>query len=129
MEPDAATGRDLEFLILGPFEVRNKGTPLRLRSAKQRALLAMLLLHANEVVSSDRLSDAVWHETPGTVTNVLQVNVSQLRKLLEPDRAQGGPRVLVTRPPGYMLRVEPEQVDRNRFEGLLNEGLAALGMN
>src|SRR5262245_60674093 len=129
MEPDAPTERDLEFLILGPFEVRNKGTPLRLSSAKQRALLAMLLLHANEVVSSDRLIDALWRETPDTATNLLQVYVSQLRKLLEPERAPGGPKVLVTRPPGYMLRVEPDRLDRNRFEGLLNEGLAALGMN
>src|SRR5207244_1866814 len=120
----------LEFLILGPFEVCAEGGPLRLRSAKQRALLAVLLLHANEVVSADRLIDHLWQEQPpGTATNLLQVYVSQLRKVLEPERGRGGAGLLVTRPPGYMLRVDPTQLDSVRFERLVNEGVAALAVS
>src|SRR5689334_6984481 len=114
-------GRDLEFLVLGPLEVRSGGAPLPLRSAKQRALLAVFLLHVDEVVSSDRLIEAVWPEKPpGSATNLLQVHVSQLRKLL------GRPGLLVTSPPGYVLRVAPAQLDSARFEQLLSEGLELL---
>ena len=70
MERDSLDQSGLEFLVLGPLEVRSGGSPLQLRSAKQRALLAVLLLNANEVVSSDRLIEAVWPEKPpGTATN------------------------------------------------------------
>jgi DNA-binding SARP family transcriptional activator/tetratricopeptide (TPR) repeat protein len=127
MRRDPLEEPDLEFLLLGPLEVRSGGSPLRLRSAKQRALLAVFLLHANEVVSSDRLIEAVWPEKPpGTATNLLQVHVSQLRKLLEPGRAGGTPGLLVTRAPGYMLRVDPQRLDSVRFEQLLKEGLDLL---
>src|SRR5262245_49427856 len=124
MERDSLEQTGLEFLVLGPLEVRSGGSPLRLRSAKQRALLAVFLLNANEVVSTDRLIEAVWPEKPpGTATNLLQVYVSQLRKLLEPARASGTPGLLVTQPPGYVLQIEAEQLDSARFERLLNEGL------
>jgi YVTN family beta-propeller protein len=87
-----------------------------------------LLVHANEVVSSDRLIDELWGERPPeTAATALQGHVSQLRKVLEPDRAPGAPgAVLVTRPPGYMLRVNPEDVDATRFEQLVLEGQEAL---
>src|SRR3954470_10535689 len=127
MEREIPTRRELEFLVLGPLEIRREGRPLVLRSAKQRALLALLLLHPNEVVSSDRLIDDLWHESPpDTATNLLQVYVSQLRKLLEPERGSGAPEVLITRAPGYMLCVDPAQLDSVRFERLVNEGIAAL---
>jgi DNA-binding SARP family transcriptional activator/Cdc6-like AAA superfamily ATPase len=114
--------RQLEFLILGPFEVHSEGRVLELRSAKQRSLLANLLLSANEVVSSDRLIEELWPGgAPEKASNVLQVHVSQLRKVLT-----GG--VLVTRSPGYVLAVDPEHVDAVRFEQLVNEGIAALAM-
>jgi DNA-binding SARP family transcriptional activator len=130
MERDSLEHGGLEFLVLGPLEVRSGGRPLQLRSARQRALLAVLLLNANEVVSSDRLIDAVWPEKPpGSATNLLQVHVSQLRKLLEPARAVGTPGPLVTRSPGYLLRIEPDQLDSVRFERLLNEGVALLAAN
>jgi DNA-binding SARP family transcriptional activator len=82
-----------------------------------------LLLHANEVVSRDRLIDELWGETPPeTAPTALQVYVSQLRKTLEPGLGRGGAsRVLLTRAPGYLLRVEPEQVDALRFERLVRE--------
>jgi DNA-binding SARP family transcriptional activator len=118
----------IEFAILGPLEVSRQGEPVRLGAGKQSALLAILLLNANEVVSSDRLIDEVWGESPPeTAAKALQVHISQLRKLLEPERGSGDPgRVLVTRSPGYMLALEPEQFDLMRFDGLVREGREAL---
>jgi hypothetical protein len=97
----------MEFRVLGPLEVLEDGRQVDLGGAKQHALLAILLLHANEVVSTDRLIDALWEdEAPETGRKALQVYVSQLRKALGKDRLQ-------TKAPGYMLRIEdaakPEQ--------------------
>src|SRR5712691_10612846 len=104
----------MQFRILGPIEVDDDGLGLPLAGASQRALLAMLLLHANEVVSSDRLIDELWDKPPGSGATALQVRVSQLRKALgrAADRVE-------TRPPGYVLRVEPEELDLDRFTRLL----------
>jgi DNA-binding SARP family transcriptional activator len=103
----------MEFRLLGPVEAGEPGTTLPLGGAKQRALLAILLLHVNEVVSSDGLADGLWGERPpATAATALQVYVSRLRKLL-------GPELLVTQAPGYVLRVDPDQVDVRRFEGLV----------
>lgn len=114
----------MEFRVLGPLEVRSGGTPRPLGGPKQRALLALLLLHANEVVSRDRLVDGVWGQNPpNTIGAVLNVYVSKLRKLL----AEKGPDTsLVTQPHGYMLRIEPGQLDLHRFEQLAREGREAL---
>jgi hypothetical protein len=93
----------VDFRVLGPLEVREmNGESRALGGQKQRALLAILLLHANEVVSSDRLIDELWGEAPPeTAAKALQVHVSQLRKLLEPERGAGDPgRVLITESPG-----------------------------
>jgi DNA-binding SARP family transcriptional activator len=79
---------------------------------KQRALLALLALRANEVVARERLLEELWRDPPTTAVKALQVYVSRLRKVL-PDGA------LLTRPPGYLLRAEPEQVDLHRFERLV----------
>ncbi|MGH2748318.1 MAG: AfsR/SARP family transcriptional regulator [Actinomycetota bacterium] len=109
----------MEFGILGPLEVRREGQSLALGGPKQRALLAILLLHANEVVSSDRLIDLLWGEDPpGSAAKVLQVYVSQLRKILKPDPG-GEHGVLVTTPPGYVLRTERDAFDLHRFEDLV----------
>ena len=116
----------MEFGVLGPLEVRSSGAQVALGTAKQRALLAILLVHANELVSSDRLIDELWPEPPETAANALQVYVGKLRKALEPERARGAPgELLVTRAPGYMLRVEPDELDADRFERLLGEGRRA----
>ena len=89
----------MEFRILGPLEVLDGGHVLELGRKKQRTLLTVLLLHANEVVSSDRLIEAVWEDhPPQTAGKALQVYVSQLRKLLGNERVQ-------TKTPGYLLRV------------------------
>ena len=114
----------MQFRLLGPVEVEDDGRPLVLGSAKQRALLAILLLHANEVVSRDRLIDELWGEQPpASVSHSLDVYVSRLRKTLQPD---GGERLLVTRPGGYLLRLEPEQLDLGRFERLVEDGRRSL---
>ena len=108
-----------QFRILGPLEVQHGDEPLSL-SAKQRHLLAILLLNANRVVSTDRLIDELWGESPPeTAPNALQVYVSQLRKVL-PGDAESAP--IARRDPGYLLRVEPGQLDLERFEKLAAEG-------
>ena len=104
----------MEFRILGPLEVFDEGRSVDVGAAKQRALLAFLLLNANRVVSSDRLIDALWGErAPGTAQKALQVYVSQLRKALGRDR-------IVTRAPGYELRVEAGELDLERFAELVS---------
>ncbi|HEY2437834.1 MAG TPA: BTAD domain-containing putative transcriptional regulator, partial [Solirubrobacteraceae bacterium] len=107
----------MEFLLLGPLEVRDQGRVLPIVGARQRSLLAVLLLHANEVVSTDRLIDDVWRgEPPDTADNALQRQVSRLRHVLQP-----GEHVLVTRAPGYMLRIAPDTLDLERFRRLADE--------
>jgi DNA-binding SARP family transcriptional activator len=99
------------------------GAPLELRAEKPRALLAALVLRANTVVSADRLIDELWgEEPPATAPHVLQVYVSQLRKLLAPAASV----LLEHQPPGYLLRVGPDAVDLVRFERGLEAGSAAL---
>src|SRR5262245_1714386 len=100
----------MDYLILGPLEAHAEGRPLRLGGAKQRALLALLLLQRNETVPVDRLIDGLWGEAPpATAGKSLQVYVSRLRRLLDPEGR--GPERLVTRPPGYRLEVAPGELD------------------
>jgi eukaryotic-like serine/threonine-protein kinase len=106
----------VDFRILGPLEVISDGKALDLGGPKQRALLALLLLEANRVVSSDRLIEALWEETPPpTARKALQVHVANLRKLVGKERLQ-------TRAPGYLLRVAPGELDLTRFRHLREEG-------
>src|ERR1700674_5033552 len=114
----------MDFRILGPLEVRDGDRTVGLGGDKQRALLAVLLLHANEVVSADRLIDDLWGETPPpSAAKTLQVHVSRLRKTLADSGAEG---VLLTRGHGYLILVEPGQLDVDRFRRLLEEGRHAL---
>src|SRR3990172_9021762 len=109
----------MEFRILGPLEVSDGERPLRLAGAKQRALLALLLLHPKEVVSQDRLIDELWgEEPPEKAANALQARVSQLRKAL----GRSGSEALVTRAPGYLLEVGPGDLDVERFVRLAGDG-------
>jgi DNA-binding SARP family transcriptional activator len=105
-----------EFRILGPLEVlADDGEPLPLGGQKQRAVLAILLLRANRVVSTDFLVDALWGDNaPRTATTSLQNSISALRKLVGAER-------LVTKPPGYSLVVDDESFDLARFERLVAE--------
>jgi DNA-binding SARP family transcriptional activator/tetratricopeptide (TPR) repeat protein len=114
----------LEFLILGPLEVRTDGRLVPVRGFRQRALLAMLLVHANEVVPSGRLLDELWDAEPGTDTAVLRVRISQLRKAL---RDAGGDALLQTRPPGYLLECDRDRLDLGRHERLAAEAGSVLG--
>jgi DNA-binding SARP family transcriptional activator len=114
----------IEFRILGPLEVGADGRLLPLGSPKQRALLGLLLVHANETVARDRLIEELWAETtPASVQSALHVYLSRLRRLLE---AAGAGGALVREAHGYRLRVEPAQLDANRFEVLVGEGSEAL---
>jgi DNA-binding SARP family transcriptional activator len=109
----------MEFRILGPLEVVEDGRPVSLDRRRMRALLAFLLLHANELVSADRLIDEVWGpEPPKTAGASLQNYVSRLRKAIGAD-------AVVSQPPGYVLRVDPEQFDLARFERLTAEARGA----
>ena len=101
--------------MLGPLEVRGVGGPLPLGGAKQRALLALLILNANRVVSRDRLVDELWgDEPPETAAATVQVYVSRLRKVLPAN-------VLETRSPGYVLTADSGEIDLPRFEHLVDE--------
>jgi DNA-binding SARP family transcriptional activator/class 3 adenylate cyclase len=119
----------VQFRILGPLEVLDaQGRPLALGGPKQRALLAVLLLHAGQVVAVERLIDELWgQDPPDTAAHSLQVYVANLRKILEPHRprrAAGG--ALRTRAPGYLVDPGPEELDLIRFERLAAEGRVAL---
>ena len=127
------TGRGLEgaleFAILGPLEVRDQHRRIEVSSAKERLLLAALVVHANEVVSADRLIEVLWGAAPPvTAANTLQTYVSRLRRALEParaPRAQDG--VLRTRGHGYELVIAPEAIDAVRFERLARAGREMVG--
>jgi peptide/nickel transport system substrate-binding protein len=120
----------MDYRILGPLEVFVGDRPVELSGEKQRALLAILLLHANELVSADRLIDGIWGEQlPPTALKTLQGYISRVRKALgdggheSPGSSNG---VLVTRGRGYLLRVEPGELDLDRFRSLVEEGREAL---
>jgi DNA-binding SARP family transcriptional activator len=105
----------MDFRLLGPLEVWHEGRALELRGLKRRAVLALLLVHANEVVSRDRLIDELWDEDPpANAAAALQNHISRLRKDLGPD-------LLVTRDAGYLISVDPEALDVRRFEKLVAE--------
>jgi DNA-binding SARP family transcriptional activator/pimeloyl-ACP methyl ester carboxylesterase len=110
----------MEFRLLGPLEADVEGAPLRLGGVKQRALLAVLLLNANRTVSRDRLIDDIWgEEVPDSAAKMVQIHVSQLRKVLP-----GG--MLQTKPSGYSLELSPDAVDLHRFERFAAAGRTAL---
>jgi DNA-binding SARP family transcriptional activator/basic membrane lipoprotein Med (substrate-binding protein (PBP1-ABC) superfamily) len=106
----------MHFSLLGPLEVDAEGLPVPLGGARARALLALLLLHRNEVVPLDRIVDELWAAPPKTAEQVVRVYVSNLRKALEP------PQVILTRGSGYLLQVGADDVDADRFDALRTEG-------
>ena len=117
-------GEALEFRILGPLEVRAGDRVVPVRGEKQKALLGLLLMHANHVVSSDRLVDELWpDDPPESGLTALQVRVSQLRKALD---ASGTQNSIVTRAPGYVIQVEVDELDLLQFEQLVAVGRRAL---
>ena len=109
----------MDFRILGPLEVRDDGGELSLGGGKQRALLALLLIHPNESLSTDRLIDELWDEQPPpTAAKILQNYVSQLRRVVGDERLQ-------TQARGYALRVGPGELDVDRFRQRFEEARRA----
>jgi len=109
----------MQFRVLGPLEVVADDGPLQIGRGKRRTLLGLLLVDANEAVSFDRLIDALWGpRPPAGARSSLHVLVSELRKALGP----AGPEILLTLASGYVLQLEPDQLDRVQFERLLDAG-------
>jgi DNA-binding SARP family transcriptional activator/pimeloyl-ACP methyl ester carboxylesterase/class 3 adenylate cyclase len=113
----------LEFRLLGPLEVLVGGRAVPVVGGKQRALLALLLVRANEVVPHDRLVDELWPESPPTADHALQMHVSRLRRTLS---SAGAGEPIATRPGGYRLSHDPERLDLHRFESQLREAQVLL---
>jgi DNA-binding SARP family transcriptional activator len=110
----------VDFRILGPLQVSREGRLLDVGGHRQKVLVCLLLLHANEVISAERIIDMLWGETaPATARKALQVSVSRLRQIL-------GAGVLETRAPGYLIRVQDAELDLQRFERLVVQGKQAL---
>src|SRR3954469_95644 len=110
----------MEFRLLGPLEVLDGDTPVALGGRRQRALLARLLLSPNRTVAVERLVDDVWGaDVPDSAAKMVQIHISKLRKRLPAE-------LLVTRPPGYLVQVDPEAIDVARFDRLRRTGRAAL---
>jgi DNA-binding SARP family transcriptional activator/ABC-type branched-subunit amino acid transport system substrate-binding protein len=106
--------------------VRLDGRVLNLGGSRQRGVLVLLLLNANEVVPADRLIDELWgDDPPQDASAALQAHVSRLRKLLEPER-NGEPRVIRTVPAGYLIEVRDDDVDLLRFQALVAGARARL---
>ena len=122
----------MDIRVLGPFGVYDdQGRKVELGGRQQRIVLAVLLLHRNEIVSVDRLIDAVWDErVPANAVKNVQIYVSRLRKALEPDsqnaRPESGTGVLRRQAGGYVLEVGPDELDADRFGRLVEEGRRAL---
>ena len=113
----------VEFRILGAMEVLEGTRRVALPAGRGRALLALLVLHAGEAVTADRLIDELWGEhAPSTAGTVVQGLVSRLRKELEPSRGRGEPSTLLqTVGRGYLLAISPDAVDADRFKRLVDE--------
>lgn len=107
----------MDIRLLGPIEASLDGLPVALGAPQQRAVLAMLALRVNHTVSADRLSEGLWGDrAPATAPKMVQLYVSQLRKLLRGDEGE-----ILTRGRGYELRLEADRVDAVRFERLVTE--------
>jgi predicted ATPase/class 3 adenylate cyclase/DNA-binding winged helix-turn-helix (wHTH) protein len=114
----------MDFRILGPLEVLDEGRAVALGGGKQRSLLALFLVHANETLATDRLIDELWGaRPPANAAKTVQMQISRLRKALA---AGAGDDLIVTRERGYELRLDPERLDSHRFERLTVEGTGEL---
>lgn len=119
----------MDFRVLGPLQVADGARTVGLGGPMQRAVLALLVLDPNRVVSVERLIDGLWDDDPpARATGTVQAYVSNLRRVLEPERRPGEPpRVLASRAPGYVLQVDADDVDWVRFERLFHRARQARG--
>src|SRR4051795_9190159 len=114
----------MELALLGPLEATGPFGPVLLRGAKERALLALLAVRPNEVVSTAHIIDGLWgDDPPPRAAKGLHSHVAHVRRALE---AAGEPECLLTRDPGYLLRIDPDAIDAVRFERPAEEGRRAL---
>jgi DNA-binding SARP family transcriptional activator len=111
----------MELRVLGPIEVRHDGSPVLLRGGKPRQLLSLLAMRANRPVPADQLIEELWEgDPPPSASIALRVHVNRLRQVLELDRSAHAPSArLPAGPHGYQLRVEPDELDAQRFERLV----------
>ena len=113
----------MDFRLLGPLEAFDGPAQLQIAAGRQRAPLAILLLHANRTLPSERIVDTLWGEdVPNSAPTMVQIHVSQLRKALPESRLQ-------TRRPGYLLEVGDDALDLARFEGSVADARSALMQN
>ncbi|AOS61241.1 AfsR/SARP family transcriptional regulator [Actinoalloteichus hymeniacidonis] len=118
----------LEFRLLGAFEVLSCGRPIVLGSRAMRRLMALLTLNANQVVSVDRIIKVLWDgEPPATVRTILQGYVSRLRKLIVGAAGDVGDVAIITRSPGYLLRIDPGRIDLHRARELAKKAALLTG--
>jgi DNA-binding SARP family transcriptional activator len=116
----------MEFGVLGPLQVRSDGRPVPVGAPMQRALLAALLLHANQVVSVEQLIDYLWDQTPPpSARTTLQNYILRLRRLLPERPERAGGQLLVTTAPGYLLQLRPGELDLDRFQRLVTDARAS----
>lgn len=119
----------MDFRMLGPFEVWDDGSPISLGGRRQRAVLALLAIHAGEVLSTDRIVEEIWAEdSPPSAVRTVHSYVSRLRSSLRfGSQTERGSDILVSRDPGYVLTIEPTWVDAVRFERGVARGAASMG--
>jgi len=112
----------MQVRLLGPVELDVAGQPVPIRAAKQRAVLAMLALRANETVAADRLMEGLWGEhPPASAPKLIQQHVSQLRRAIAAGDGGGAGAEIVTRGRGYELRIATGRIDVGRFQRLVAE--------
>jgi DNA-binding SARP family transcriptional activator len=117
----------MDFRILGPLEALEEGRAVRLGGGKQRALLALFLLHRGEALATDRLIDELWGERPPAgAAKTVQVYVSRLRRALAGGEGDDLAALIATREHGYVLELDPDRLDAYRFERLVAEGRGEL---
>ncbi len=117
----------MEFRVLGPLEARRDGHTIELGAYRRRSLLALFLTAPNTVLSTDRIIDALWGDSEGDRQKALWVHISGLRSALEPDRKKRTDgTLLLSRSPGYVLRIPPDSTDAERFERQVDAGRATL---
>src|SRR3569833_2310895 len=122
--PFTKAGGLLQYRVLGPVEIIGTRGSVQLGALRQRSVMAMLLIEANHFEPVDRLVDAVWDESPpSTARSQVQICVSALRRSLTTAGVGG---TIVTRPPGYLFRVGPDELDLHLFDRLVTEGRGAL---
>ena len=120
----------MDFRVLGPFEVLDGDDAVSVGAFRQRAVLALLTIHAGQALSTDRIIEEIWAGSPPpSALKTLHAYVSRLRRVLHPSKAtEGGAEILLSRNPGYVLAIDESQIDAVRFERMVDDATTALRM-